>query len=203
MGYAMKGIVFRIGGKILLVGGISMILLCIPRPAFANMGMPMILVMIPAFALSIIPIILIEAVYLSRKIHLTWGVAGKATTIANLVSTILGIPATWFLLVVIQIATGGSSSYGTQSFFEKVIAVTWQAPWLIPYEGDLHWMIPTAALVLLIPFYFVSWYSEYWITKKILKEIEPALVKKTVRDANAITYSLLTLWPIAMLIMPN
>ncbi len=62
----------------------------------------------------------------------------------------------------------------------KVIAVTWQAPWLIPYESDFHWMMPVAGLVLLIPFFFVSWWSEYFVARKMIRDIEPVLIKKSV-----------------------
>ncbi len=98
------------------------------------------------------------------------------------------------LLVVIQMITGGGSSYGLNTALTKVLAVTWQAPWLIPYESDLHWMIPVSGLVLLIPFFFVSWWSEYFVSKKLIKNVESQTIKIAVRNANLITYGMLTLW---------
>ncbi|HED06240.1 MAG TPA: hypothetical protein ENI61_06115 [Ignavibacteria bacterium] len=178
-------------------------LLSIPQLAFANAGVPMIILIMPTLALSIIPIIIIETIYISKKLSLSKKIAGKAVTISNVVSTIVGIPLTWILLVAIQIFTGGGSSYGMDTALGKIIAVTWQAPWLIPHESQLHWMVPVSGLVLMIPFFFVSWWSEYFITNKILKDIDLKEIKRYVRNANLITYGLLSLWPIIMLLIPN
>ena len=112
-------------------------LLTIPDIACANAGVPMLFLAMPVFAISLIPIIGIEAFYLSKKLNLPGKVAGRTATISNLVSTVAGIPLTWFLLVAVQMVTGGGSSYGMNTMLGKVIAVTWQAPWLIPYEAEL------------------------------------------------------------------
>lgn len=178
-------------------------LLMFPQVAFANAGVPMIFLIMPVFGLAIVPIIIIETLYISKFLQLPKKTAAKTVTISNIVSTIVGIPLTWVVLVLIQMTTGGGSSYGLDSTLDKVLAVTWQAPWLIPYESDLNWMIPIAGLVLLVPFFYASWWSEYFVTKQIHKDIGVVLIKKYVCNANLITYSLLSLWPILMLIMPN
>jgi len=178
-------------------------LLSIPQIAFANAGVPMIILIMPALALSIFPIIIIETIYIYIKLSLSKKLAGKTVTISNVVSTIVGIPLTWILLVGIQILTGGGSSYGMDTTLGKIIAVTWQAPWLIPHESQLHWMVPVSGLVLMIPFFFVSWWTEYFITIKILIDTDTKEIKKYVRNANLITYGLLSLWPVIMLLIQN
>ena len=195
-----EGIVAKYKNKKLFI---ILSLLITPNIAFANAGVPMIFLIMPAFAMSLAPIIIIEAIYLIKKLHLPKITAAKTTIISNLVSTIVGIPITWLILVIIQMLTGGGSAYGINTLFTKVLAVTWQAPWLLPYEPELKWMVPVAGLVLLIPFFFASWWSEYFVTKKIHKDIEASILKTCVRNANVITYSLLSLWPITMLVMPN
>jgi hypothetical protein len=177
-------------------------LLCISGEASANAGLPMIFLVMPAFGLSIIPIILIEAVYLSRKMGLVFREAAKATTISNLISTLVGIPVTWLLLVIIQILAGGGA-YGLDTTRGKVLSVTLQAPWLIPYESELYWMIPTAGLFLLVPFFFVSWWSEYLVSKQILKDRPEQSVKIGIRNANIITYALLAFWPVGFWLIRN
>ncbi len=174
-----------------------------PGLAQANAGVPMIFLVMPAMALSIIPIIVIEAIYISKKLGLSNKVSARTVTISNLASMTVGIPVSWIFLVLIQMTTGGGSAYGLNNALTKVLAVTWQAPWLIPYESDLHWMVPVAGLVLLIPFFFVSWWSEYFVSKKLIKSVEDKIIKIAVRNANLITYGLLTLWPIVMLVIPN
>jgi hypothetical protein len=130
------------------------LLLCIPSVASANAGVPMIFLAMPALGLSIIPIIIIEAIFLSKKLELPISGAFKTTIISNLVSTIVGIPLTWLLLVLIQVLAGGGGAFGLDTTLGKVLSVTLQAAWLIPYESDLHWMIPVAGLILLFPFFF-------------------------------------------------
>ena len=178
--------------KVLLVSG----LLIVSQLAHANAGVPMIFLVMPAFAFSIVPIIILESFYIANKLQLSRKVVYKTVTVSNLVSTIVGIPAAWILLVSIQLITGGGSAYGIDTTIEKILAVTWQAPWLIPYEHSLNWMIPVAGTVLLVPLFFISWWFEYLVSKSMLKEVEPNRIKLLVRNANLITYSLMMLWPI-------
>lgn len=179
------------------------IFLCIPGEALANAGVPMIFLAMPALGLSIIPIILIEAIYLGKKLQLNFSSAAKTTTISNLVSTLVGVPLTWLILVIVQMLAGGGGAFGLDTTLGKVLSVTLQAPWLIPYESDLHWMIPVAGLVLLIPFFFASWWSEYLVSKKILKDQPAKSVKIEVRNANILTYTLLAFWPIGFWVLNN
>ncbi|WP_212748194.1 MULTISPECIES: hypothetical protein [unclassified Pseudoalteromonas] len=158
----------------------------------------MIMLTVPVYSISLLPIIAIEAIYLRKSLDLTKALSVKMAFVSNLVSTIIGVPLTWVTLVLIQVLTGGGAAYGVDTFVGKMLAVTWQAPWLIPYESDLHWMILFAGLFLLIPFYFVSWWSEFLVSKKILADtaLSSNNIKIKVRNANLITYSLLAFWPI-------
>ena len=124
----------------------------------------------------------------------------KVASVMNIVSTLFGVPATWLVLVGIQIVTGGGAAYGIETPFQKFIAITWQAPWLIPYHAELYWMVPAARLVLLIPFFFGSWFIEYFIAKKMLKEIKRTSLKRAILLANLVSYGLLAvaaLWFLA------
>jgi hypothetical protein len=173
----------------------------IPGIAYANAGVPMLFLAMPAFLLSLLPIIAIETIYLSKGLKLPLGQSLKTVSISNAASTIIGIPLTWFLLVLVQMVTGGGGAYGINTVMGKVLAVTWQAPWLIPYEEDLNWMIPVAGLVLLIPFFFASWWSEYFVSKKLNKSLPSLFISGKVRNANLITYSLLAAWPIGFWVL--
>ena len=179
------------------------VLLCASSVASANAGVPMIFLVMPAFGLSLVPIVLIEAAYLSKQLNLGFRKAIKTTNISNLVSTLVGIPLTWLLLVIIQMLAGGGGGFGLDTTLGRVLSVTLQAPWLIPYESDLHWMIPTAGLVLLVPFFFVSWWSEYLVSRRVLKELQQQSVKVAVRNANIVTYALLALWPVGFWVLKN
>ena len=179
----------------------GVMLLSMPGLAQANAGLPMLLLIMPAFAIALLPIILVESLYISRRLALSLVLTAKIATVANLVSTVAGIPLTWLILVVAQIATGGGSAYGVDTLAGKILAVTWQAPWLIPYENEMDWMIPVASIVLLVPFFFVSWWVEYRVTRKMLKNAASATLKSTICRANLISYCLLVCWPAGMLVL--
>ena len=175
----------------------------VPGVAYANAGVPMLFLAMPAFLMSLVPIIAIETLYISKGLELSLGQSLKTVSISNVASTIIGIPLTWFLLMLVQMVTGGGSAYGINSVMGKVLAVTWQAPWLIPYEEDLNWMIPVAGLVLLIPFFFASWWSEFFVSKKLNKTLPSLSIRGKVRNANLITYSLLAAWPIGFWVLSS
>jgi len=172
-----------------------LVVLCIlmyPVIAFADAGVPMIALIIPGFGISLIPIIIIEYFYLKRRLSLKPAKAGAASLISNLVSTVIGVPLTWVALAAIEMFVPmGGRAFGINTLAGKIFAVTVQAPWLIPYENDLNWMVPTAGMVLLVPFFFVSWWIEYLISRKILRDIGAKDVRTAVRNANLITYGLL------------
>jgi len=164
--------------------------LIITAPAFAhaNIGVPMLFVTLPAMIVALIPIILIEAALSFRHIDLPFRRLVKTTAIANLVSTFIGLPLAWIILVVLQMGTGGGEAHGLDTPLQRFLAVTWQAPWLIPYDAHLDWMIPIAMLVLLVPFYFVSWWIEYLVAAKMLVDVDRQLIKRAMRNANFISY---------------
>lgn len=182
---------------------LAFLALVVPGVACANAGVPMLFLAMPAFLISLIPIIAIETLYLAKGLELPISRSLKTVSISNVASTIVGIPLTWFFLVVIQLVTGGGGAHGIDSVAGKVLAVTWQAPWLIPYEEDLNWMIPIAGLVLLIPFFFASWWSEYFVSKKINRTLPSINIKRKVRNANLITYALLAVWPVGFWVLSN
>jgi hypothetical protein len=182
---------------------LTVLALVVPGVAYANAGVPMLFLAMPAFLMSLVPIIAIETIYISKGLELSFGQSLKTVSISNVASTLIGIPLTWLLLVLVQVVTGGGGAYGINSAMGKVLAVTWQAPWLIPYEEDLNWMIPVAGLVLLVPFFFASWWSEYFVSKKLNKTLPSLSIKDKVRNANLITYSLLAAWPIGFWVLSS
>jgi len=159
----------------------------------------MLFVTLPPMVVALAPIIFTEALLALPYLKLPYRKLLKYFAIANLVSTFAGIPVVWLLLVVLQLITGGGSAHGLESPVTRLLAVTWQAPWLIPYESDLNWMIPAATLVLLVPFFFVSWWIEYLVVYSYLPGEDKRLVSKSVRNANFISYSALALCVVTMI----
>ncbi len=66
--------------------------------------------------------------------------------------------------------------YGLESPMAVLLAVTLQAPWLVPYEKELYWMVPAAMVVLLVPFFFVSVFFERSVLLRTWKNEEKAAI---------------------------
>jgi hypothetical protein len=128
-----------------------------------------------------IPVVAIEA-WIARKIvrlSVKRSVLVLASAGANAVSTLVGIPLVWGILVLIELffVPRGGQALGIDSFWHRVVAVTVQAPWLIPYESELHWMIPLAAIVLLVPFFFASVFVERLVFRRFCRS-SPELARR-------------------------
>ena len=177
-----------------------------------NMGVPMIMPTMFFMVLALIPIVLIESWYVSRALGIRFSGTVSRMGMANVVSTLVGLPFTWLLLFIVQIITGGLSSYGVNGVAGKILAVTLQAPWLLPFEPEEFWMFHSAALFLLIPFFFATWFIEYVIVRNKLSAevVEPEhttddlaaqqMVFKAVGSANLLSYGLIAILLVGSLI---
>lgn len=150
----------------------------------ANAGVPMLFLYAPVLAIAFVPIVAIEATLVTWLCNVRVGRAFWTVALANLVSTVVGVPLTWLALVLLQMLTGGGGAHGV-----GLQAVTWQAPWLIPYEESLHWMIPAAGMFLCVPFYLTSALVEMLVLRPLLKD--GTGIARGVWIANGATYGLL------------
>lgn len=167
-------------------------------PAYADAGVPMLALALPAMIISLIPIIIIESWYIHRTLNLSFKRALKVMGIANIESTLIGIPLTWIIWVIVEMILGYVSYRVLDSFHislpESVsilFALTVGAAWLGPAKSNLYWMVPTASLVLLLPFFYVSWLFERHRAKRLLQEYDPENVNKATFIANVYSYGLL------------
>ena len=134
----------------------------------------------------------------------------KASAVANAVSTVLGVPLTWGILLVAEMGIGlGANSIPAlrngdwKSPIAQVAITILTAPWIGPSEGMAQWAVPLAALVLLLPFFLVSVWSERRVLEHMLPvtssdappegEINRRRVRAAVRDANVVSYAILAL----------
>ena len=167
-------------------------------PAMADAGLPMLMIVWPGLIIALIPIIALEAYCLRSMLKLPFSRSLKLMTIANLESTLIGIPITWVLLVLIEMLVyfAGGTIFKSVTEIPEVLSyifiITLGAPWIAPFtETQAYWIIPAASLFLLIPFYFVTWYVEYRCLKKRIKKTKPATLSRAVRNINLISYGLL------------
>lgn len=159
----------------------------------ADAGIPMIALAVPAALFSIIPIIALEF-WMTRNIdHVGPKRRLLVVAVANGLSTLAGWPLLWIVLATIQlfVIPGGSGCYGLNTFWGALASVTLQAPWLIPYESDLFWMIPTASLVLLIPAFFVTIMIEGCVLRSGWPQVDALERQRFLWKSNLASYALL------------
>ncbi|MGI4851294.1 MAG: hypothetical protein ACRYGR_05075 [Janthinobacterium lividum] len=176
----------------------------LPSSANANAGLPMIIIAWPLFVLAFIPIVHME--WLTLKDHLLDCSSKKlywTAFNANLMSTLVGIPIAWGLMLFLQIIVGATGAYPILTpFWRYFLGATVQSAWLIPYEDQFDWMIPTALIVLLLPFFFISYALEMKMSLWLLRRESASHddIKKAVWRANINSYGMLFVLIIAILI---
>ena len=152
----------------------------------------MIAVFLPALWLSLLPVILVEAWVIARWLPLAPRRAVSGAGLGNVLSTLVGIPLMWVLLATGQLVLAGTAR-GLSSIGAKTYAVTVQAPWLIPYEEDLKWMIPAALIVLAVPAYALSVLIEWLCLLPFVDQTNKPRTLRVVATANAASYAALAL----------
>lgn len=157
----------------------------------ANVGLPMIFVELPFLAVALLPVAALEAVLYRRWLSVPWRRAWQGSLHANLWSTFVGVPLAWLAQAVGQMAVGGGSAWGLDTPLDRLAAVTVQSAWLIPYEGELRWMVPAAALCLLVPCLLASACVEQWRLRHYWPELPARRVVCAALLANVASYLLL------------
>ena len=172
-------------------------------PLFADVGIPMIFLTWPAMVILLVPVILIEGVLCRRWLGLKTWQAIKINALSNLASTLIGVPIAWAVMLAVEFTT-----FGTMSLVDKIHPIqNWHSPianviffllssaWVAPVEGRDQWLVSAATLVLLIPFFFASYWIEYLVVRRMVGRLdgdEPNLtyprIRTAVRNANLVTY---------------
>jgi hypothetical protein len=162
-----------------------------PASAQANIGLPMIALFLPPLWIALVPIVLLEALLIAKGKGISFKTSIGGTAIANVASTIVGVPLLWFLLATIELICCGTA-LGLGSAWTKLYAVTVQAPWLIPYESEFGWMIPAALCTLAVVFIVMSVAVEAPIVSRVTK-LPLSHVWRPMWFANVASYTALAL----------
>lgn len=170
-----------------------------PLLLLADAGIPMLFLTLPAMLILLVPIIVVEGFLCKKWLKLTTWQAMKSNAIANLASTIIGVPVAWAVMLVVEFGAGelinkSKTLQNWNSPLANVIFLFFGSAWIGP-PVDNKWSIPAATLVLLVPFFFVSYFFEYLVMRFMVgvEEGEPPnlaypRVRIAVRNANLITY---------------
>src|SRR4051794_36497583 len=122
-------------------------------PPFANVGLPMVCETVPTMLVGLPLIAAVEAFVYARLLRRTFKDAFRGAMAANFYSTVIGIPVVWVPCVLCQFAAGGSRGMPLDTEEQRWHAVLFHAAWMLPYEEHLGWLIPAAAMLMLVPFY--------------------------------------------------
>lgn len=166
-----------------------------------DMGLPMILPSIVLMAIALVPIVLIEAYVVGAALRVNTKKALASVTTANLVSTFIGIPVTWFLLTVLQFVSINVLIATTdRNPWTDLFSVTLGAPWVAPGSPNENRIIVGAMLFLLIPYGLASWIVEYLVIKLMFARKRDVASLKALKlqmgKANLISYCLLAVFVI-------
>jgi hypothetical protein len=158
----------------------------------ADAGLPMITFEFPAMVTMLVPVIVVEALVLRRQLSLGTARSVTLSATANIASTLIGIPLSWCAMLVIELVTAPIIALGAGSPVQMFARAVLQAAWLPPSdEAQLLWLAPVAAMVLLVPAFFVSVVLERRMLTKSCPEISPTDLSRACWRANEVSYALL------------
>jgi|SRR5665213_131085 len=169
------------------------------KPILADVGVPMIFIQMPAMLYAFIPVFVIEAMLIRRWLSLSYSDAFKGSFLANLFSTLIGIPLAWLVMLLLEfivlypLGTAAEHWHWLNSPVLGVILFPVAIAWLDPADKDLYWLIPIASALLLIPSFFVSVWLERWAYNKSWTNLNLEIVKvrNAVFKANLVSYAVL------------
>lgn len=160
----------------------------------------------PAMLMLLIPVIFVEGLLCRKWLGLTTWQALKSNAVSNLASTLIGIPVAWAAMLAVEFGVFGvialvdrsNAIQNWNSPLANLIFVLVSSAWLGPTEKQ--WVVPVATLVLLIPFFFASYWIEYLVVRRMVGRPDgedPNLsyprIRTAVRNANLVTYAVMFL----------
>jgi hypothetical protein len=170
------------------------LLLLVTSAAWANVGIPMLILAWPAYVLGLVPVIAIESFIGTRTIGLSWGKAIEVTTIGNLWSTFIGIPVVWAGMLAVEFVVGVSFMKVEQNDILQWILFPFTVAWIATKN---IWTVYLAFIILAIPFCIASIWIESKVAVRKLPDRSPDDVRRWVRRANIWSYGLLVACAIA------
>jgi len=179
-----------------------LLVFCLPVPAQANVGLPMVVPMGLLMIAALVPIIGVEAWVLSVRLDVGFGTALLASGAANAVSTIVGVPLNWFLGSRVLKTVSGFLPRSNAVWKTFVNIIRGNLFWLLGSytEKNISWIIPSAELVLLVPLFLLSWLIESLVVSGTLETTHADQISGAVFLANLLSYGLLALVPAWFLI---
>ena len=166
----------------------------------ANVGVPMIFIHWPLMLCALVPVIVLETLFIRRWLTLSLREAFVGVGKANVLSTLVGVPMAWLLMLALEFAVMLPVGLAADKWKWELDGPVWQVlgflfsvAWLGPAEGYLHWMVPVAVALLLVPCFYLSVVLERRSCMRTWTASDPARVRRGVFAANLASYVLLFL----------
>lgn len=162
----------------------------------ANVGVPMIFIYWPLMVCALVPVIIVEALLIRRWLSLSVREAFVGVGKANLFSTLVGVPLAWLAMLALEFAVMlplglAAGKWDLDGPVWQALAFLFSIAWLAPAEGYLHWMVPAAVGLLLVPCFYLSVILERRSCTRTWSTADPARVRRAVFAANLASYALL------------
>ncbi|HEY9774990.1 MAG TPA: hypothetical protein V6C81_14595 [Planktothrix sp.] len=178
-------------------------------PANADACLPLIMAMAVPLWMSLAIVIPLEAYVAVKILRVGWKKGLLLSTTANVASTVIGVPITGAILAFLDLRFNAEylwrawwSAVSPSDKLQKgAIMMLLSSPLIPPDHENFYWMLPVAALVMCVPFFFISVWIEYFVAVLFEKELEH---KKAVLSwawkANLISYALIVLFILTCLL---
>jgi hypothetical protein len=167
-------------------------------PMLANIGVPMIFIHWPLMLCALVPVIVLEALFIRRWLTLSLRDAFVGIGKANVLSTLGGVPLAWLAMLALEFAVMLPFGLAAEKWKWELDGPVWQVlgflfsvAWLGPAEGYLHWMVPAAVALLLVPCFYLSVLLERRSCTRTWTAADPARVRRGIFAANLASYALL------------
>ena len=162
-------------------------------PAWANAGIPMLALSWPVQWLAFIPVVAGEAAITSRSLQLSYRSAIKPLAVANLWSTLAGVPLAWFAMLLLEAAGGMALSVMPDHIADsqalRFVSFPLFAAWI---GGSSPLELKAAFLVLMVVFCWVSFLVELRVLRRYFPAVDPAVLGRSAKEANIASYALLS-----------
>ena len=168
-------------------------------PAHADAGLPMLAVYWPVAWFALFLIVPFEAFIGRRYVGFDGKQAIKISLYANLISTLLGIPMAWLVMLGVEMAASLLNvlpGLPSHSLAASVAYATLYSAWFLPTGPEdqfPNWVLPVAMIFFCIPSCLVSVWSEYQVARDMLPEEESARALRWSWLANVTSYCIIIL----------
>jgi len=167
-------------------------------PILADVGVPMIFLQMPLMVAALVPVVFVEALLVRRWLRLPRGTVFAGVAVANLASTLLGVPLAWLAMLAVEFIVGLPLSLTLDHLHSNLnspvlalLGCVIGSAWLPPAETQMHWMIPMALTSLLVASFFASVWLERLVCVRWWQTSDATSVRRAVFKANLASYLVL------------